>query len=120
MGWGWGGGGLAQPLTMPLACRYHTGSLAFGALILAIVQIIRVMLEYLDQRLKGEAQMLWALTLNWGGRTGGSRNWFLLDGKACVGSGLVSDYGQVELKDLGDWLLSWRGGVVPPEAYQDG
>lgn len=60
----WGGGGLAQPLTMPLACRYHTGSLAFGALILAIVQIIRVMLEYLDQRLKGEAQMLWALALN--------------------------------------------------------
>ncbi|XP_036168860.1 choline transporter-like protein 2 isoform X4 [Myotis myotis] len=34
------------------ALRYHTGSLAFGALILAIVQIIRVMLEYLDQRLK--------------------------------------------------------------------
>ncbi|XP_052044885.1 choline transporter-like protein 2 isoform X2 [Apodemus sylvaticus] len=34
------------------ALRYHTGSLAFGSLILAIVQIIRVMLEYLDQRLK--------------------------------------------------------------------
>uniref|UniRef100_A0A8C4LNK5 Choline transporter-like protein n=1 Tax=Equus asinus asinus TaxID=83772 RepID=A0A8C4LNK5_EQUAS len=34
------------------ALRYHTGSLAFGALILAIVQITRVMLEYLDQRLK--------------------------------------------------------------------
>ncbi|XP_037674069.1 LOW QUALITY PROTEIN: choline transporter-like protein 2 [Choloepus didactylus] len=34
------------------ALRYHTGSLAFGALILAIVQIIRVVLEYLDQRLK--------------------------------------------------------------------
>uniref|UniRef100_A0A2K6AL95 Choline transporter-like protein n=1 Tax=Mandrillus leucophaeus TaxID=9568 RepID=A0A2K6AL95_MANLE len=34
------------------ALRYHTGSLAFGALILAIVQIIRVILEYLDQRLK--------------------------------------------------------------------
>lgn len=57
MGWGvgarWGGGGLAGPLTVFAARRYHTGSLAFGALILAIVQIIRVMLEYLDQRLKG-------------------------------------------------------------------
>uniref|UniRef100_A0A8C1FR03 Choline transporter-like protein n=1 Tax=Cyprinus carpio carpio TaxID=630221 RepID=A0A8C1FR03_CYPCA len=35
------------------ALRYHTGSLAFGSLILAIVQIIRVILEYLDQKLKG-------------------------------------------------------------------
>ncbi|XP_053153505.1 choline transporter-like protein 2 isoform X2 [Hemicordylus capensis] len=34
------------------ALRYHTGSLAFGSLILAIVQIIRVILEYLDHRLK--------------------------------------------------------------------
>lgn len=33
--------------------RYHTGSLAFGSLILSIVQIIRVILEYLDQKLKG-------------------------------------------------------------------
>lgn len=33
--------------------RYHTGSLAFGSLILAIVQVIRVTLEYLDHRLKG-------------------------------------------------------------------
>ncbi|XP_060774516.1 choline transporter-like protein 2 isoform X2 [Neoarius graeffei] len=35
------------------ALRYHTGSLAFGSLILAIVQVIRVTLEYLDQKLKG-------------------------------------------------------------------
>ncbi|ROL41716.1 Choline transporter-like protein 2 [Anabarilius grahami] len=35
------------------ALRYHTGTLAFGSLILAIVQIIRVILEYLDQKLKG-------------------------------------------------------------------
>uniref|UniRef100_A0A672S9L2 Choline transporter-like protein n=1 Tax=Sinocyclocheilus grahami TaxID=75366 RepID=A0A672S9L2_SINGR len=35
------------------ALRYHTGSLAFGSLILAIVQVIRVILEYLDQKLKG-------------------------------------------------------------------
>ncbi|NXK86406.1 CTL2 protein, partial [Formicarius rufipectus] len=32
--------------------RYHTGSLAFGSLVLAIVQVIRVTLEYLDHRLK--------------------------------------------------------------------
>ncbi|NXK52804.1 CTL2 protein, partial [Chauna torquata] len=34
------------------ALRYHTGSLAFGSLILAIIQVIRVTLEYLDHRLK--------------------------------------------------------------------
>nr|DBA20511.1 TPA: hypothetical protein GDO54_017283 [Pyxicephalus adspersus] len=33
--------------------RYHTGSLAFGSLILTIVQIIRIILEYLDHKLKG-------------------------------------------------------------------
>ena len=37
-----------------LSCfRYHTGTLAFGSLILAIIQIIRVLLEYLDHKLKG-------------------------------------------------------------------
>uniref|UniRef100_A0A670XZZ6 Choline transporter-like protein n=1 Tax=Pseudonaja textilis TaxID=8673 RepID=A0A670XZZ6_PSETE len=35
------------------AIRYHTGSLAFGSLILAVVQLIRVILEYLDHKLKG-------------------------------------------------------------------
>ncbi|XP_037544765.1 choline transporter-like protein 2 [Nematolebias whitei] len=39
--------------SMGRALRYHTGSLAFGALILSIVQIIRVLLEYLDHKLKG-------------------------------------------------------------------
>ncbi|XP_069088527.1 choline transporter-like protein 5 isoform X6 [Pleurodeles waltl] len=34
------------------AIRYHTGSLAFGSLILAIVQMIRIILEYLDHKLK--------------------------------------------------------------------
>ncbi|NXK43529.1 CTL2 protein, partial [Piprites chloris] len=34
------------------ALRYHTGSLAFGSLVLAVVQVIRVTLEYLDHRLK--------------------------------------------------------------------
>nr|XP_033772761.1 choline transporter-like protein 4 [Geotrypetes seraphini] len=32
--------------------RYHTGSLAFGSLILTIVQMIRIALEYLDHKLK--------------------------------------------------------------------
>uniref|UniRef100_A0A8C2WSW6 Choline transporter-like protein n=1 Tax=Cyclopterus lumpus TaxID=8103 RepID=A0A8C2WSW6_CYCLU len=34
------------------ALRYHTGSLAFGSLILSMVQVIRVILEYLDHKLK--------------------------------------------------------------------
>uniref|UniRef100_UPI0037E8B31D choline transporter-like protein 2 isoform X1 n=1 Tax=Semicossyphus pulcher TaxID=241346 RepID=UPI0037E8B31D len=33
--------------------RYHTGTLAFGSLILSIIQIIRVLLEYLDHKMKG-------------------------------------------------------------------
>ncbi|XP_054578457.1 choline transporter-like protein 4 isoform X2 [Eptesicus fuscus] len=33
--------------------RYHTGSLAFGALILTLVQIARVTLEYIDHKLRG-------------------------------------------------------------------
>lgn len=37
-----------------LGYRYHTGSLAFGALILAVVQMARIILEYLDSKLKGE------------------------------------------------------------------
>ncbi|KAL7988383.1 hypothetical protein Chor_007302, partial [Crotalus horridus] len=39
------------------ALRYHTGSLAFGSLILAIVQVIRVILEYLDHKLKASENM---------------------------------------------------------------
>lgn len=35
------------------AIRFHTGSLAFGSLILASVQLIRIILEYLDHKLKG-------------------------------------------------------------------
>ncbi|XP_006501553.1 choline transporter-like protein 5 isoform X3 [Mus musculus] len=34
------------------AVRYHTGSLAFGSLILASVQMFKVIVEYLDRRLK--------------------------------------------------------------------
>ncbi|XP_051930052.1 choline transporter-like protein 5 [Hippocampus zosterae] len=35
------------------AIRFHIGSLALGALILSLVQMIRIGLEYLDQKLKG-------------------------------------------------------------------
>ncbi|XP_032829202.1 choline transporter-like protein 4 isoform X1 [Petromyzon marinus] len=35
------------------AFRYHTGSLAFGALIIAIIQLIRIILEYMDHKLRG-------------------------------------------------------------------
>ncbi|XP_076871435.1 choline transporter-like protein 2 isoform X2 [Brachyhypopomus gauderio] len=45
----------ARPICSSLgrALRYHTGSLAFGSLILSIVQVIRVILEYLEYHLKG-------------------------------------------------------------------
>ncbi|XP_028395012.1 choline transporter-like protein 4 [Dendronephthya gigantea] len=36
--------------------RYHTGSLAFGSLIIAIVQIIRATLEYIEHKLKESGQ----------------------------------------------------------------
>ena len=32
--------------------RYHLGTLAFGSLIIAIVQMIRIVLEYVDRKLK--------------------------------------------------------------------
>ncbi|XP_076837198.1 choline transporter-like protein 5-A isoform X2 [Brachyhypopomus gauderio] len=35
------------------ALRFHTGSLAFGSLLLAFVQLVRIVLEYLDHKLKG-------------------------------------------------------------------
>lgn len=38
--------------------RYSMGSIAFGSLILAIVQFIRIMLEYLRQTLKGKENRL--------------------------------------------------------------
>ncbi|MEQ2235966.1 hypothetical protein ILYODFUR_007651 [Ilyodon furcidens] len=34
------------------ALRYHVGSLAFGALILTLIQIVRVILEYIDHKTK--------------------------------------------------------------------
>ncbi|XP_072177014.1 choline transporter-like protein 2 [Diadema setosum] len=36
--------------------RYHLGTIAFGSLIIAIIQMIRVMLEYIEQKLKGNAE----------------------------------------------------------------
>lgn len=42
---------------IPCVCSchsYHTGSLAFGSLILAVVQMVRIVLEYLDHKLKGK------------------------------------------------------------------
>ncbi|XP_069054360.1 choline transporter-like protein 4 [Lepisosteus oculatus] len=44
----------ALPLTASFlrALRYHVGSLAFGALILTIVQFIRILLEYLDHKFR--------------------------------------------------------------------
>ncbi|XP_057683877.1 choline transporter-like protein 4 [Corythoichthys intestinalis] len=33
--------------------RYHVGSLAFGALILTLVQVVRAVLEYIDHKTKG-------------------------------------------------------------------
>ena len=32
--------------------RYHLGSIAFGSLIIAIIQMIRVLLEYVETKLK--------------------------------------------------------------------
>ena len=43
----------AKWLTKVLFFRYHTGSLAFGAAIIAIVQFIRAVLEYIDHKLRG-------------------------------------------------------------------
>ncbi|XP_055364491.1 choline transporter-like protein 5-B isoform X2 [Betta splendens] len=40
------------------AIRYHTGSLAFGSLILSVVQLVQILLEYLDNKLKGSHNFL--------------------------------------------------------------
>ncbi|XP_062047544.1 choline transporter-like protein 5 isoform X5 [Lepus europaeus] len=34
------------------AIRYHTGSLAFGSLIIALIQLFRIVLQYMDRHLK--------------------------------------------------------------------
>lgn len=50
----------AFPLSGALyrSLRYHTGSLAFGSLLIAIVQMIRVFLEYLDHKLKDSSNTI--------------------------------------------------------------
>ncbi len=37
--------------------RYHTGSLAFGSLIIALIQLARAALEYLDHKLNGKFKL---------------------------------------------------------------
>lgn len=49
-----------------LMYRYHTGSLAFGSLILSLVQVIRVILEYLDHKLKGQTDYVHLCMLSHG------------------------------------------------------
>jgi len=40
------------------ALRYHIGSMAFGALIIAIIQFVRMILEYIDRKLKGRESLI--------------------------------------------------------------
>lgn len=35
------------------AARYHLGSVAFGSFLIAVVQLIRILLEYIDHKVKG-------------------------------------------------------------------
>lgn len=34
------------------ACRYHLGSIALGSFIIAVIQFIRAVLEYVDRQMK--------------------------------------------------------------------
>lgn len=43
---------LADSLLLLYSPRYHLGTMALGSLILAIVKFIRVLLEYMDEKLK--------------------------------------------------------------------
>ncbi|KAL7868763.1 hypothetical protein SRHO_G00101470, partial [Serrasalmus rhombeus] len=40
------------------ALRYHVGSLAFGALILTIIQVVRIILEYIDHKCRGTEHIM--------------------------------------------------------------
>jgi len=46
-------------------CRYHIGSIAFGSLLIAICQLIRVFLEFLDRRLKGREKCVAKFLIKW-------------------------------------------------------
>lgn len=53
--------------------RYHLGSLAFGSLIIAIVQMIRVLLEYVDAKLKGKENPVAKFFIKWVNRSCSSK-----------------------------------------------
>ena len=46
------------PLSLSVwrAFRYHLGTLAFGSLIIAIIRFIRIMIEFVEERLKEYSQ----------------------------------------------------------------
>ena len=46
---------MANCYSFLLLTRFHSGSLAFGALIIAIVQLARIILAYIQKKLKGRA-----------------------------------------------------------------
>lgn len=41
-----------------LTVRYHIGSLAFGAFIIAVVQLIRIIIEFLEKQLRGQYHII--------------------------------------------------------------
>ena len=45
----WAGPGIQS---LSLISRYHTGTLAFGSLIIAIIKMIRLMLQYIQDKLE--------------------------------------------------------------------
>jgi len=63
--WYWAGIGKDRSRNLPTlpllsslgrTLRYHTGSLAFGSLIIALIQMIRAALEYIEYKLTGHGQ----------------------------------------------------------------
>ena len=43
---------IKESLLTRLLFRYHTGTLAFGSLIIAIIKMIRLMLQYIQDKLE--------------------------------------------------------------------
>lgn len=54
---------LSKPTTNNF--RYHVGSLAFGALILTLVQAVRILLEYIDHKTRSKASHLMSTMLRY-------------------------------------------------------
>jgi len=46
-------------------CSNHLGSIAFGSLLIAICQLIRILLEFLDRRLKGRENRFAKILIKW-------------------------------------------------------